>query len=329
MILQAKKDSSLAETSCCFGALAFLSHSSSGPGPSLRRMSGAKPKTKKQVLDMKFMIPTLQNILKWTWKKEVEIRGPVQAVLDIIEKRITGKPLKMQDCFQTMILGCKYKKDKVQLACLQCLFEMVSRSFLKYCKKSVGAVIEAVAGCKNTNNEDIQFAVLKVVRDIAIGAGFVVHGKDLLELFGICSHLAHASKHGDLRKIAQDFMLKIHAHSYELVQAADDAHSTAAMASMYPSVFQALKLQLKLPFGSNHRDALSIFERLADMAKTKDTSIIALKLLKDALVNWGSVMKHHNEFTDCIRIQVRYHLCLRPEPFFAIGLLVDALGGVS
>ena len=53
----------------------------------------------KKVLDMKFMVPTLQSILKWTWKKEVNIRGPVQDVLDIIEKRTTGKPLKMQDCF--------------------------------------------------------------------------------------------------------------------------------------------------------------------------------------------------------------------------------------
>lgn len=267
-------------------------------------MSASKPKTKKQVLDMKFMIPTLQNILKWTWKKEVEIRGPVQDVLDIIEKRVTGKPLKMQDCFNAMILGCRYKKDKVQLACLQCMLEMVNRSFLKYCKKSLSAVIAAVSNCKQTNNEDIQFAVLKVARDVATKAGFAVHKNDLLELFSICSHLTTASKHSDLRKIAFDFMIKIHAHTYELVGAADKAGSAVAAATMYPAVFQVMQFQPRLNFGSHHRDALLIFERLSDMAKKKETAIIALQLLKEALVNWGSVMKHHTQFTDSIRIQV-------------------------
>ena len=269
-------------------------------------MSGKKPKTKKQVLDMLFMVPTLQNILKWTWKKEVDIRTPVQDVLDIIEKRVTGKPLRMQDCFQCMILGCRYKKDKVQLACLKCMLEMVSRSFLKYCKKSVGAVVAAVSACKQTNNEDIQFAVLKVVRDIAIGAGFVVHGADLRELFSVCAHIAIASKHADLRRIAHEFMLKVHAHSYELVQAADKSVGAAGASvnTMYPSVFQNLKFQIKLAFGSNHRDAIMLFEELSEMAKVKDTAIIALKCLKEALENWGTVMKRHPEFTDCIRVQL-------------------------
>jgi hypothetical protein len=233
-------------------------------------MSATKtPRTKKQVLDMKFMIPTLQNILKWTWKKEVDIRGPVQDVLDIIDKRVTGKPLKMQDCFQAILLGCKYKKDKVQLASLQCLLEMVGRSFLKYCKKSLPSVITTISNCKNTNNEDIQFTVLKLCRDIAVKAGFHAHNDNILELVVICSYLAIKSRHGDLRKIAYDFMLKIHTRTYELVQTTDEAAGAVGSDAVYPSVFHILKFQPELSFASHHTDALLIFEKISDMAKKK------------------------------------------------------------
>ena len=266
-------------------------------------MSASKTKTKK-VLDMKFMIPTLQNILKWTWKREVNIRGPVQDVLDIIEKRVTGKPLKMQDCFHAMILGCKYKKDKVQLACLHCMEEMVKRSFLKFCKKSLSAVIAAVSDCKKTNNEDIQFAVLKVVREIAIGAGFSVHNDDLMNLFGVCSHLAIKSRHSELRIFAKEFMRKIHSHVFAKVESTDESNSKVALHSVYPEVFHILKFDRKLPFTSHHRDALRMFEQLSEMAGQKDTATISLDLLKEALANCTAVMKHHTQFTDSIRTQV-------------------------